>query len=87
MIDDPNALIDGLTLTQWNRVRALVICRAPQAYAASRVREAAAYLLGMSGAAEDERRLASEAIEWLQRKRDEPEQAATKPRRKRRRRV
>jgi hypothetical protein len=65
-----------------NRVRALVICHAPQAYAPSRVREAASYLLQSSASTEEERRLASEAIEWLRSKRDAPKPAAGKQKRK-----
>jgi len=69
-----------------NRVRALVIVHEPAAYARSRVRDAANYLLTSSSATEDEQRLANEAIEWLQSKRDEQwagsTQAATKPKRK-----
>jgi hypothetical protein len=75
MIDDP-------TLTQLNRVRALLICRASQAYAPSRVREAASYLLQSSSSTEDEQRLATEAIEWLRSKRDAPKPAAGKQKRK-----
>jgi len=37
-----------------NRTRALVICHAPQAYAPSRVREAASYLLQSSASTEEE---------------------------------
>jgi hypothetical protein len=56
-----------------NRV---LICTQPQNYMPARVQEALAYLLRMSGATEDERRLASEAIEWLRSKRDEPKPEA-----------
>ena len=54
-----------------NRVRALVIVHEPSAYAPTRVRDAANYLLTSSGATEDEQRLANEAIEWLRSKREE----------------
>jgi len=53
-------------------VRALVIVHEPSAYAPTRVRDAANYLLTSSGATEDEQRLANEAIEWLRSKRDKP---------------
>jgi len=56
-----------------NRTRALVICHAPAAYAPTRVREAASYLLQSSSATEDEQRVATEAIEWLRSKRDKPQ--------------
>ena len=46
-----------------NRVRALVIVHEPAAYAPTRVRDAANYLLTSSSATEDEQRLANEAIE------------------------
>ena len=55
-----------------NRTRALVICHAPAAYAPTRVREAASYLL-QSSRTEDEQRVATEAIEWLRSKRDKPQ--------------
>jgi len=64
-----------------NRTRACLICEAPQAHAAARVREAAKYLLGLSDASVGERRFASEAIEWLRSNRDEPMQAEVKKRR------
>ena len=64
-----------------NRVRALVICHAPQAYAPSRVQEAATYLLQSSSTTEEERRLAAEAVAWLQGKRDEPKPPAVKRKR------
>jgi hypothetical protein len=44
------------------RARALLICQRPEAYAPSRVRGAAAYLLESVDATEDEEHLASEAI-------------------------
>jgi len=54
-----------------NRVRALVIVHEPAAYAPTRVRDAASYVLDSSVSTEDEKRLANEAIAWLQSKRDE----------------
>jgi hypothetical protein len=62
-----------------NRARALLICHSPQAYAPSRVREAGAYLLGMSGATELEQRLAADAIEWLRGRQDAPRKSASMP--------
>jgi len=55
----------------------------PQDHGSARVREAATYLLGMSGVTEDERRIASEAMAWLRSKRDEAKQQAVKETRKR----
>ena len=63
-----------------NRARALLICTRPQDYEPTRVSEAAAYLSGRSDATEDEQRLASEAVEWLRSKRDEPLQATVEQR-------
>ena len=54
------------------RTGVLIICTRPQDHAPSRVSEAAAHLSGRSDATEEERRLASEAIERLQSKRDDP---------------
>jgi hypothetical protein len=59
-----------------NRARALLICARPQNYMPAPVQEAAAYLQAMSGAMEDERRPASEAIAWLRSKRDASREAA-----------
>jgi len=55
-----------------NRARALIICTRPQDYLPGRLREAARYLLDRKDATEEERRLATEAIEYLQAKRGEP---------------
>ena len=55
-----------------NRARALVIVHEPQAYAPSRVHEAAAYQVQSPSATQEESRLANRAIEWLRNKRDEP---------------
>ena len=60
-----------------NRARTLIIFTRPQEYAPVRVREAASHLPGISSATEEERRLASEAIEWLRGKRDEPRADST----------
>ena len=54
-----------------NRARALIIFARPQYYAPARLREAARYLLDRRDATEEERRLATEAIDWLRSKRDE----------------
>jgi hypothetical protein len=62
-----------------NRTRALVIVAAPQVYAPSRVRDAANYLLMSLASTEEERRQATEAIEWLRGKRDEPRAESTQP--------
>jgi len=62
-----------------NRVRALVIVHEPAAYAPTRVRDAANYLLTSSSATEDEQRLANDAIEWLRSKRGEPQKAPVQP--------
>ena len=59
-----------------NRTRALIICTRPQDYAPARLREAARYLLDRRDATEEEKRLASEAIEGLHGRRDE--QTSTK---------
>jgi len=40
------------------------IVRAPQADAPAKVREAVSYLLASSGASEDDKHLANQAIEW-----------------------
>ena len=77
-----------------NRTRALIICTRPQDGAPAGLREAARYLLDRRDATEEERRLATEAIEWLRNKRDgkpapeaeqiaEPKTAPIKPKRKR----
>jgi hypothetical protein len=65
-----------------DRARAQLICTRPQNYMPARAHEAVAYLLQMSNATEDERRLTSEAIEWLEGRRDEPKPAVAKPKRK-----
>ena len=52
-----------------NRTRALIICTHPQDYAPARLRLAARYLLDRPDTTEEERRLATEAIEWLRSKR------------------
>jgi len=57
-------------------------CHATQAHAPSRVRETASYLLQSLASTEDERRLATEAMEWLSSEQDEPKPAAVKPKRK-----
>jgi len=49
-----------------NRTHALIICNAPGLRPGARQREAARYLLDRRDAAEEERRLATEAIEWQQ---------------------
>ena len=54
-----------------NRTRALIICTRPQDYAPARLREAARNLLDRRDVTEEERRLATEAIEWLRSKREE----------------
>jgi len=54
-----------------NRTRALIICTRPQDYTSARLREAARYLLDRRDATEEEKRLATEAIEGLRSKRDE----------------
>jgi len=54
-----------------NRTRALIICTRPQDYLPGRRLRAAHYLLDRKDATEEERRLATEAIDWLQAKRDE----------------
>ena len=54
-----------------NRTRALIICTRPQDYAPARLRLAARYLLDRPDTTEEERRLATEAIEWLRSKREE----------------
>ena len=56
-----------------NRARALIICTRPQDYLPGRLREAARYLLDRKDATDEERRLATEAIEWLRAKRGEGE--------------
>ena len=68
-----------------NRTRALIICTRPQDYAPARLREAARYLLDRRDTTEEERRLATEAIEWLRRKQDEPRAGSTQPAAKRKR--
>ena len=55
-----------------NRTRALIICTHPQDYLPARLREAARYLLDRRDTTEEERRLATEAIEGLRSKRAEP---------------
>ena len=65
-------LISRMGSVPMNRTRARLICEAPQDHRPSRVREAAMYLLRMSGVTESERRIASEAIEGLRSKRDKP---------------
>jgi len=54
-----------------NRTRALIICTYPQDYLPGRLREAARYLLDRKDATDEERRLATEAIELLRAKRGE----------------
>ena len=51
-----------------NRVRALVIVHESQAYAPTRVRDATSYLLSSSASTEDEKRFATDALEWLRSK-------------------
>ena len=75
-------LISRMGSVPMNRTRAGLICEAPQDHRPARVREAATYLLGMSGVTEDERRIASEAMSWLRSKQDEPKQGTVKQRRK-----
>ena len=60
-----------------NRTRAGLICKAPQDHGSAPVREAATYLLGMSGVTEDKRRIASEAMTRLRSKRDETKKPTT----------
>jgi len=55
-----------------NRTRALIICTRPQDYAPARLREAARYLFDRRDATEEERRLATDAIERLRSKREKP---------------
>jgi len=55
-----------------NRARALIIVTRPPDYLPGRLREAARYLLDRKDATEEERRLATEAIELLRSKRDKP---------------
>jgi len=47
-------------------VTARMICTVPQNYAPAKVREAATYLLETSGATDDDKRLANQAIQWLE---------------------
>jgi len=75
-------LISRMGSVPMNRTRDGLICEAPQDHRPSRVREAAMYLLGMSTVTESERRIASEAIEWLRSRRDEPKPVPVKPKRK-----
>ena len=49
-----------------NRTRALIICTAPDAFAHTRVREAAKHLLAQGDVSEEEKRLAEEALKSLQ---------------------
>ena len=69
-----------------NQARALIICTPPKNHEPAPMHEAAVYLSGRSDATKDEQRLASEAMEWLRGKRDEPQagsmQAAIKQMRK-----
>jgi len=55
-----------------NRARALIIVTRPPDHLPGRLREAARYLLDRKDATEEERRLATEAIELLRSKRDKP---------------
>jgi hypothetical protein len=70
-----------------NQARALIICTPPKNHEPAPMHEAAVYLSGRSDATKDEQRLASEAMEWLRGKRDEPQagsmRAAIKQMRKR----
>ena len=50
----------------------MIICTRPQDYLPGRLQEAARYLLDRRETTEEERRLATEAIEWLRAKRGEP---------------
>jgi len=59
----------GMAYVPMNRTRALIIVTRPQDYLPGRLREAARYLLDRRDATEEERRLATEAIEWLRAKR------------------
>ena len=54
-----------------NRSRALIICTRPRDYLPARLREAARCLLDRRDATEEERRLATEAIDLLRSKREE----------------
>jgi len=65
-----------------NRARALTICTRPQDYAPARLREAAGYLLDRRDATEEERRLATEAIETHPEPQASPTQPAARPKRK-----
>jgi hypothetical protein len=53
-----------------NRARALIIVTRPQDYLPARLPEAARYLFDRKDTTEEERRPATEAIEWLRAKRD-----------------
>ena len=57
----------------------MIICTRPQDYLPGRLQEAARYLLDRRDTTEEERRLATEAVEWLRSKRDEPKKASTQP--------
>ena len=61
-----------------NRTRALIIS-APQDYVPARLREAERYLLDRQDATEEERRLATEAIEGLRSKRDDKPSVSKSP--------
>ena len=61
------------------RTRALVIVHQPQAYAPSRVRDAANYLLVSLASTEEEQRKAKEGLEWLRGKQQAPPKLERKP--------
>jgi len=67
----------GMAYVPMNRARALIIVTRPEDYLPGRLREAARYLLDRKDATEEERRLASEAIELLRSKREEAKQSST----------
>ena len=62
-----------------NRMRALITCTRPRDYLTRRLREAARYLLDRKDATEEERRMATEAIELLRAKRGEVRQDSDEP--------
>ena len=68
----------GMASVPMNRARALIICTRAPDYLPGRLREAARYLLDRKDATEEERRLATEAIEWLRSKRDETRASSTR---------
>jgi len=53
-------------------VRALIVCTHPKDYVLPRLQEAARYMLDRRDTTDEKQRPATEAIEWLRGKRDEP---------------